>query len=225
MYKTMILDFVQIYLITFCGAVALPLLLYVARTSGAFITPFLRRQCASMVHLTLTFWPRTSYLQTALLLFYFGVNAVLLSLNIKEKGTREGTLSRRASLLASANTMILFLGGKTNPWVDFVQIPVFVYNLAHRWIAVVSVCEALLHSALELYRRPPAAPAAKSGCVVCESLDCKKTLTRYYRLPALFSSHSSLPYGLAENWASTTARFIWFSRWRGLPDWSGMSYF
>ncbi|KAJ3494057.1 hypothetical protein NLG97_g4328 [Lecanicillium saksenae] len=166
----MALDLVQIYLVTLSGAVGIPILLFAARSSGGYVTPYLRRQCASMIHSTLTFWPRTSYLQTALILLYIGVNAAVLSFHTKSESTRDGTLSKRASLLASANMMLLFLGGRTNPSVDFVQIPLFVHRFAHRWIAVVATGEALLHAVLELSQRPRLRPVALSGCVSAGSL-------------------------------------------------------
>lgn len=108
-------NLVQIYLITLYSAVGIPILLFAARSTAVNATPYLRRQCARMVHSRLTFWPRTSYLQTALIALYINVNVVVLSFHTKGESTRDGTLSKRASLLAATNIMILFLGGRTNP--------------------------------------------------------------------------------------------------------------
>lgn len=162
----MTLDLVQVYLVTLYGAMGIPILLFAARSSGVYAAPYIRRQYASMVHSTLTFWPRTSYLQTALIALYIGVNAAVLSLQTKSESTKDGTLSKRASLLASANMMILFLGGRTNPWADFIQIPLFVYRFAHIWLAVVATGEALLHASLQLSLRLHLRPMALSGYVV-----------------------------------------------------------
>ncbi|KAM0670866.1 hypothetical protein ACQRIU_001261 [Beauveria bassiana] len=192
----MALDLVRIYLITLCGAVGIPIFLFAARSSSAYAAPYLRRICASMVHSTLTFWPRTSYLQTALIALYIGVNATVLGLQTKGESTRDGTLSRRASLLALSNMMILFLGGRTNPWADFLQIPLFVYRFAHTWLALVTTGEALLHACLELSQRRHLHPVALSGYVAAASLLLTFVVALWpgQRLGRLYSSVHLLLY-------------------------------
>ena len=159
----MSLDLVRIYLICFCGVVCCPLLFIVIRWSGVLLAPHMRRLRATMVHSTLTFWPRTTYLQSLAVMIYTGLNAVVLSIGIME----EESLSKRASLIASANLMLLFVGGRTNPLADFVQIPLFTYSFLHRWISVIATCEALLHSSIELYHWGLKDKNAISGCMAC----------------------------------------------------------
>ncbi|KAH6869641.1 hypothetical protein B0T10DRAFT_533794 [Thelonectria olida] len=89
-----------------------------------------------------------SGLQFSILVLYLAANGFLLGVGSGAKAE----LEKRAAAIASANLMLVFLGGRTNPLANFLQIPLASYYFGHSWIAIVATCEALLHSGLALSR-------------------------------------------------------------------------
>ncbi|KAI3579771.1 hypothetical protein IWW34DRAFT_621180 [Fusarium oxysporum f. sp. albedinis] len=100
-------------------------------------------------------------LKISLLILFLAANGFLLGVGISDLAE----LEQRTAVIASANLMLVFLGGRTNALADFVQIPLSTYYVGHRWIGVVATCEALLHSALALFRRQKFDALTKSGYV------------------------------------------------------------
>ncbi|KAI8405732.1 hypothetical protein FOFC_15220 [Fusarium oxysporum] len=105
-------------------------------------------------------------LQISSLILYLAANGFLLGVGISDLAE----LEQRAAAIASANLMLVFLGGRTNALADFAQIPLSTYYFGHRWIGVVATCEALLHSALALSRRQKFDALTKSGYVAIGGL-------------------------------------------------------
>ncbi|KAF5973969.1 hypothetical protein FCOIX_8547 [Fusarium coicis] len=110
-------------------------------------------------------------LQISSLILFLAANGLLLGVGISDLAE----LEQRAAAIASANLMLVFLGGRTNVLADWVQIPLSIYYVGHRWIGVVATCEALLHSALALFRHKKFDALTKSGYV------CGVVQTRHHR--------------------------------------------
>ncbi|KAJ4196919.1 hypothetical protein NW759_016376 [Fusarium solani] len=145
-------DFGQIYLVVLCGALALPLLLVGCRFVVLLAEPHLRAWVAQFNYAKPRLGgigPRVSGSQLSILILYLAINGILLGVGIDTLLE----LERRAAAIASANLMLVFLGGRTNPLADFMQVPLASYYFGHRWIGIVATCEALLHSGLALSRR------------------------------------------------------------------------
>lgn len=163
-------DFGQIYLVVLCGALALPLLLVGCRFVVLLAEPHLRAWVAQFNYAKPRLGgigPRVSGSQLSILILYLAINGVLLGVGIDTLLE----LERRAAAIASANLMLVFLGGRTNPLADFMQIPLASYYFGHRWIGIVATCEALLHSGLALSRRQKQdASLVQSGYIVSASV-------------------------------------------------------
>lgn len=159
------MDFAQIYLIALCAALALPLLLIATRFLYFTIEPHLRVQAAHFRYSKLALGGiglGVSGLQLSILLLYLAANGFLLAVGNGAKVE----LEKRAAAIASANLMLVFLGGRTNPLANFIQIPLASYYFGHCWIGIVATCEALLHLGLALSQRPRFDSLAKSGYLV-----------------------------------------------------------
>ncbi|KAI0976396.1 hypothetical protein F4678DRAFT_416913 [Xylaria arbuscula] len=82
------------------------------------------------------------------LLVFLGANGVILGWSPREPSA----ISRRASQLSLLNIVPLFLGGKTNPLISFVGIPLSKYYFAHHWFGRVAAVEALIHLGISIYK-------------------------------------------------------------------------
>ena len=107
-------------------------------------------------------WTGVTRLEASILLVYFLINA--LALGVPVSGSVD--LQRRAARTAIINLTPVFLGGRTNPLVDFIGIPISTYYVAHHWIGRVAVVEALLHPSIILIRRLPVKGLGASGYTV-----------------------------------------------------------
>lgn len=77
-------------------------------------------------------WTSVAYIDGVFLGLYVTVNAFCLGFGIDgldESG--KSLLMRRSSLLSVINTVLLFLGGRTNIFVDGFGMPLHTYYLAH----------------------------------------------------------------------------------------------
>jgi hypothetical protein len=165
------MDFSRIYLYALCGAIGLLVLFIVCRFFYPLIEPSIRVRVTqfkySKMKLSGTGFAVTG-LQISSLILYLAANGFLLGVGISDLAE----LEQRAAAIASANLMLVFLGGRTNALADFAQIPLSTYYFGHRWIGVVATCEALLHSALALSRRQKFDALTKSGYVVSLLASC-----------------------------------------------------
>jgi hypothetical protein len=165
------MDFAQIYLYVLCGAIGSLVLFIVCRISYPKIEPYIRVRVThfkySKIKLGGTSLAVTG-LKISLLILFLAANGFLLGVGISDLAE----LEQRTAVIASANLMLVFLGGRTNALADFVQIPLSTYYVGHRWIGVVATCEALLHSALALFRRQKFDALTKSGYVVSLFASC-----------------------------------------------------
>ncbi|KAI0965373.1 hypothetical protein F4678DRAFT_485327 [Xylaria arbuscula] len=85
-------------------------------------------------------------LDVILLVFFLGVNGLVVGW----KPNQQEAISRKASQMALLNIVPLFLGGKTNPLLSFVGIPLSKYYFAYHWFGRVATVEAFIHVGLSL---------------------------------------------------------------------------
>lgn len=145
------MDLAKVYLIVLCGAVAAPLLFVLSRAFYKCFRPQVRRLIVLVVHSNLAFCENITWLQGMLFFLYLAVNAVVLSLDTNTSGV----LMKKTAQIASANLMLLFLGGRTSPMANMVQLSLPNYYFMHGCIAIVATCEALVHSGLSLRQLKP----------------------------------------------------------------------
>jgi hypothetical protein len=165
------MDFARIYLYVLCGALALPVLFIAIRFLCLSIEPYLRVRATRFRYSKIKFGSigRATGLQLLSLALYFAVNGFLLGVGINDWAE----LEQRAAAMASANLMLLFLGGRTNALSDFAQIPLSTYFFGHRWIGIVTTCEAMAHSGLALSHHQNLDALSKSGYIVSAPISCE----------------------------------------------------
>lgn len=149
-----------VYAIVLGGTLSiLPLYMLLVRC----LWPFLRSGTLRFVYARLPFLPRVLAPQLLLGVVFMGLNAgVLVILGLKG----QARLARGAGIIATVNSATLFLGGRTNPLVDYLGVSLHVYYFAHGVVAIVAVSEALLHSGIHLRGRSNWDTLAISGGVV-----------------------------------------------------------
>ena len=101
-------------------------------------------------------------LDALLLALYLGTNGVVLGWAVGS----QADLARRAAFTSLVNLTPLFFGGRTNPLMSFVGLPLPKYYLAHHWFGRVAIAEALLHAGLSASQNPSATASTVSGYVV-----------------------------------------------------------
>jgi hypothetical protein len=58
-----------------------------------------------------------------------------------------GVILSRTGVMATVNLIpLVLLAGRNNPLITLLQVPYDTYNLIHRWLARIVVCEALAHT-------------------------------------------------------------------------------
>lgn len=120
--------------------------------------------------------------QALLLLIYIIVNVLVLVFPIRS----QIELGRRAALVSTLNLVPLFLGGRTNPFVDLIGIPLHTYHFWHFWVGRVAVSQALIHAGVMLARRSSKKDALiitgwVVSCAIWLEGVCKKRLTSFSR--------------------------------------------
>jgi hypothetical protein len=99
-------------------------------------------------------WTSVTYMEFALLGVYAAVNGAIMGGAFKSVGLDENSdLMRRSGLISSVNTVVLFLGGRTNVFIDAFGVPLHTYYLAHHWIGRMAIAQALLHTILAISRK------------------------------------------------------------------------
>ena len=65
----------------------------------------------------------------------------------KDEHTVSGMVRNRTGTMATVNLMALILmAGRNNPLITLLRVPFDTYNLLHRWLGRIVVCEALAHT-------------------------------------------------------------------------------
>jgi hypothetical protein len=111
-------------------------------------------------------WTSVTYIDLILLGVYVFVNVFCLGFGIGSVDKRRVALIRRSSVLSSVNTVLLFLGGRTNILIDAFDIPLHSYYLAHHWIGRMAVAQGLFHAGLAISQNWTLDERAISGLLV-----------------------------------------------------------
>lgn len=91
------------------------------------------------------YWMSITRLEFVILALCLGANVAVLVLERVNIGSV-------AAMLAIINAAPLFLGNHTNPFADFVGIPLSTYTIFHHFIGRVVVIEGSIHAILALRR-------------------------------------------------------------------------
>ena len=126
------------------------------------------------------YWMSITWLEFVILALYFGANGTFLFL-------RRVNVGSTAATLAVINATPLFLGGHTNPFADFIGIPLSTYHIFHHFIGRVVIVEGVLHAALAL-KRSRLDRLTTSGYIVSWPLRYFYTQSDRERLPEDLSS-------------------------------------
>lgn len=140
-----------LYLFGFCGLLAATLPYALVLRLYRWLGPAAHTRIVRAKHWMLMERPVLlggDLLQLCLVIPYCSINAVVLIIGVEDLRTLEA----RTAVVGSINLMVAYLGGRTNPLVDFAQIALPTYYFAHRWIGGIAICEVLLHSILALCR-------------------------------------------------------------------------
>jgi hypothetical protein len=90
-------------------------------------------------------------MEFALLGVYATVNKAIIGGAFKSMGLNKNSdLMQRSGLILSVNTIVLFLNGRTNIFIDAFGIPLHTYYLAYHWIGRMAIAQALLHTILAI---------------------------------------------------------------------------
>ncbi|KNG86497.1 ferric-chelate reductase [Aspergillus nomiae NRRL 13137] len=64
----------------------------------------------------------------------------------KEENSVAGVIRNRTGTMATVNMIpLVLLAGRNNPLIKLLEVPFDTYNLIHRWLARIVVCETLAH--------------------------------------------------------------------------------
>ncbi|KAK0631601.1 hypothetical protein B0T14DRAFT_443702 [Immersiella caudata] len=160
---------IQVYLITVCSIAVVPPLYLMMRFVYRNLQPRLRTFTLSLKHSRPFSLPSVlgvTWLRLSFAAIYVAINCVALGARVGN----ELPLTKRSSLVASINLMFVVLGGRTNPWVDFVGVPLQQYQFFHRCAGAIAVTEALLHSGIILKQQGVTNMLGVSGIVATVAL-------------------------------------------------------
>lgn len=146
------MNVIQLYSIVFGGLILLYPLLRTARLFVQLVLPRLAvgfvRHVRYPIVLKRRGWMSVTRLELIMFICYLVSNAVPLCLSLRSVED----FQRRAAVIAVINLTPLFLGGRTNPFVDLLGVPLPTYYLCHHWIGRVAVVESLVHAIYMLTR-------------------------------------------------------------------------
>lgn len=159
------MDASLIYLVVVCGVcvtaglgvLAYSVCRWVARAARSFSAHF-RHAPPNRRGL----WRAIARADALAILLYAAVNGWALGFSVHDITK----LEQRAATVASVNFLITFLGGRTNPFTDFFQVPLRTHYLVHHWAGRIGCVEAILHGALVLHRQHALDEQAISGYIV-----------------------------------------------------------
>lgn len=101
-----------------------------------------------------------SRLEAIYLVIYLAINGVVIGYSIRDRSD----LSRRTALASLVNIVPLCFGGRTNPLMNFIGIPLPLYHYAHHWFGRVAIIEASIHACISLLPPQPSHLLITSGC-------------------------------------------------------------
>lgn len=106
-----------------------------------------------------------SRLEAIYLTVYLATNGLVLGYSVRDRFI----LSKRAAFAALVNLVPLYFGGRTNPLMSFIGLPLPLYHFAHHWFGRVAILEALIHAALSLFPPQSKPEMATSGYCVSDT--------------------------------------------------------
>ncbi|KKK13104.1 hypothetical protein P175DRAFT_0197133 [Aspergillus ochraceoroseus IBT 24754] len=90
-----------------------------------------------------------SRFHTLILVGIITMNIVLCVVTVPYKSDEDtvaGVIRNRTGTMATVNLIpVVLLAGKNNPLIPLLQVPYDTFNLIHRWLARIVVCEAVAH--------------------------------------------------------------------------------
>jgi hypothetical protein len=143
------LDIIDSYGLGIAGIFAALLIWWIARR----VIPRLRFLTLSRLVYPLLIrhrkWARLTRFHVLLLVLYLIVNGVCMGVGIDKSSMIPG-LILRSGMMASVNMIPLFLGGRTNPLVDGLGVPLHVYYLVHHWVGRMVILQSFIHAILAI---------------------------------------------------------------------------
>jgi hypothetical protein len=94
------------------------------------------------------YWMSITRLECLILALYSGANVTVLVFE-------RANIAAVAAMLSIINATLLFLGARTNPFADFIGVPLSTYYIFHHFIGRVVVVEGIIHAALAFRRSRP----------------------------------------------------------------------
>jgi hypothetical protein len=136
------------YAVFVAGSIGILILFWLCRT---YASPFIRSPRPLLLEYRY-YCPSVTRSQAIIIALYAAANGV--GMGLFTRGREEVGL--RSGLMATANLIPLFMGGRTNIIADSLNVSLRTYYLLHYWIGRLVVLQALIHIGL-------AAPAASKG--------------------------------------------------------------
>ena len=169
------MDFSLLYSIVFCGLLSLLPLWVILTTFYRTVEPRFRSSAARFVYTRLPALSQPTWLEISLGVIFLGVNVgVLVHLGVQDLSL----LKVGSAKVSTVNFILLFLGRRTNPLADYLNVPLRTYYFAHRVVGLVAIAAAFLHSGLVLHHGRIWDPASKSGTLVSHPWNlCRALLT------------------------------------------------
>lgn len=147
------LNIIQLYSVVLVGLACL-YALFKAVTKNPHVVQYVQYPLRLIPHMSrwLLYSPvpltSTTWFEVGCICLIIGGNVAALSISVHDKLE----LDKRVATVAAINATILFLGGRTNPWANFLGISLSRYYFFHRWIGRVVIIEGLIHSVLSIIR-------------------------------------------------------------------------
>ncbi len=128
----------------------------------AFVHFYLIRFIVNSLSIQRRYWTGATGSHVILLLGYVIANGACMAIDVRS--TRD--LMLRSGMMASANMIPLFLGGRTSFLANSAGISLHTYYLAHHWVGRVAIMQGILHASLAISSAKPGDPTTVSGIVV-----------------------------------------------------------
>jgi hypothetical protein len=120
------------------------------------------------------------------------MNVVLCVVTVPYKSEPDsvaGVILSRTGVMATVNLIpLVLMAGRNNPLITLLQVPYDTFNLIHRWLARIVVCEALAHTGAWLI---PKIQESKSLLLYLSCLKSCLTLVDGWNAPAQSFAHST----------------------------------
>ena len=149
-YSAKMLNIVQFYSVVLVGLTCLyALFKAVTKCQHSAQYPFrlIPHICRWLLYSPFPF-ARFTWFEVGCICLIVGGNVAALSISVHDRPE----LDKRAATVAAINATLLFLGGRTNPWANFLGISLSRYYFFHGWIGRVVILKGLIHSVLSTIR-------------------------------------------------------------------------